>query len=277
MWHSVKAELIVLSRRPATWVLLALWVVLSSIFGYGWSYAAYLSNASDPRNPLFKMLPGFLVGNRVLGYPFFGGVIALILGVLIFGSEYNWGTLKTLFTQRPDRLRILSAKLIALQIVLFGFVVGSFGVGGLWSSLIALREHASLDWPDAWLLVRGLAASWLLMSVWAAFGLLLAVASRGTSMAIGFGILYGLVIEGLLSALVDSVSSLHPLVDAFLRANGYSLIRPLGLDVDTVSSAGPGAFSGPYVGWLQALVVLVAYLASFLLAAGALVQRRDVA
>ncbi len=275
MWNSVRAEFLVLSRRPATWILIGLWFVLSSIFGYGWNYPAYLRNPADPRNPLFKMLPHYLVANRVLGYPFFGGVIALILGVLVLGSEYNWGTLKTLFTQRPGRLQVFAAKVVALQLALFGFVVASFAAGALWSSLIAARQGASLAWPSPWLLARGLAGSWLLMSVWGAFGLLLAVASRGTSMAIAFGVLYGLVIEGLASALVDSISLLHPLVDASLRANGYSLIRPLGLDVDTVSGAGPGAFSGPYVDWLQALVVLVAYLAVFLVAAGALIRQRD--
>ena len=36
---------------------MALWFVLSSIFGYGWNYAAYLRNPGDPRNPLFKLLP----------------------------------------------------------------------------------------------------------------------------------------------------------------------------------------------------------------------------
>lgn len=277
MLNSVRAELLVLTRRPATWILMGLWFALSSIFGYGWNYPAYLQNPADPRNPLFKMLPQYLVGNRVLGYPFFGGVIALILGVLVIGSEYNWGTLKTLFTQRPGRLQVFSAKLIALQVVLFGFVLASFVAGALWSPLIALRESASLAWPAPWLLLRGLVASWLLMSVWGAFGLLLAVLSRGTSMAIGVGVLYGLVVEGLLSAVADSVSVLHPLVDVFIRANGYSLIRPLGLDVDTVSSAGPGAFSGPYVDWAQALLVLTVYLASFLAVAGALIKRRDLA
>src|SRR5438045_447378 len=140
MINNVKAELIVLTRRPGTWILLALWFALSSLFGYGWNYIAYLGNSADPKNPLFKMLPEYLVGNRVFGYPFFGGVIALILGVLIMGSEYNWATLKTLLTQRPGRVRIVGAKVMALGVVLLGFVLASFAPGAVWSTLIALRE-----------------------------------------------------------------------------------------------------------------------------------------
>ena len=276
MTHSIRAELIVVGRRPGTWTLLAIWLALSTVFGYGYNYIAYLGDATDPQNPLFKMLPHYLVANRVLGYPFFGGVIALILGVLVFGSEYGWGTPKTLFTLGPSRLHVLGAKAIALGLVLMGFVVASFGIGALWSFLIAVNEGASLALPSAWVLARGLMAAWLIMSVWAGLGLFLGVATRGTSMAIGCGLLHGLVIEGLLSAIADSVSWLQPLLNLFLRANGYSLIRPLGLDVKVVSGAGPGAYSGPYVDWLQALLVFCLYLAGFLVITGAIVKQRDV-
>ena len=35
-----------------------------------------------------------------------GGVFALILGVLIQGSEYGWATIKTLYTLRDGRLTL---------------------------------------------------------------------------------------------------------------------------------------------------------------------------
>ena len=37
-----------------------------------------------------------------------------MLGVFALGSDYGWDTLKTLFTQRPGRLRVFAAKLAAL-------------------------------------------------------------------------------------------------------------------------------------------------------------------
>jgi ABC-type transport system involved in multi-copper enzyme maturation permease subunit len=42
----------------------------------------------------------------------------------VFGSEYGWDTLRTLFTQRPGRLQVLAAKLAALAIALVPFVLG---------------------------------------------------------------------------------------------------------------------------------------------------------
>jgi hypothetical protein len=171
----------------------------------------------------------------------------------------------------------LAAKLLALGIVLVPFVLGLFAAGAVASYVIAQIEGAPVDWPSAWLLVRAIAAGWLILAVWAALGVLLGVATRGTSLAIGVGILYALVIEGLLSAFADSVSLLEPLTEAFLRANGYSIAVALGASVDSIESNGPGSFSGPFVTSLQAVAVLVAFIAGFVALAGFLLRRRDVA
>ena len=106
--------------------------------------------------------------------------------------------------------------------------------------------------------------------------MLLGVLTRGTSLAIGIGILYALVIEGLLSAFADSVSRLEPLTQVFLRANGYSLATALGASVDSIQANGPGAYSGPIVGSAQALAALVASVAAFAGIAAVVLNRRDV-
>ena len=142
--------------------------------------------------------------------------------------------------------------------------------------VIAQIEDAPVDWPSAWLLLRAIAAGWLILAVWAALGVLLGLVTRGTSLAIGVGILYTLVIEGLLSAFADSVSVLEPLTNVFLRANGYSLAAALGASVDSIESNGPGAYSGPFVGTAQALAVLAASIAVFVASSAWLLRRRDV-
>jgi ABC-2 type transport system permease protein len=272
---SLRAELLVLRKRASTWILLGIWAALALVFAYVVPYATYL-NRSSP-DSLADVLPGNLVGALMGGFPFFGGVLALMLGVLVFGSEYGWGTLKTLFTQRPGRLHVFGAKLLALAAALVAFVLVVFALGALASYAIAVRERADVSWPSLWLLLRGLAAGWLILAVWAAFGVLLAVLFRGTALAVGVGILYALVIEGLLSALATQVSLLDPLVELFVRASGYSLVVGLGASADDAGDRGPGSFSGPFVGGEQALLVLVAYLAVFVVVAGWRLRGRDVA
>jgi ABC-2 type transport system permease protein len=273
MTRNVTAELLVLRKRAATRILLGIWTFLGIFFAYVIPYAL---DPEDSPVGLDQFLPASFAGNLLEGFPFFGGVFALMLGVFAFGSEFGWGTLKTLFTQRPGRLRVFAAKLAALGIVLVPFVLALFAAGAVASYVIAQIEDAPVSWPSAWLLVRAMGAGWLILAVWAALGVLLGVVTRGTSLAIGVGILYALVIEGLLSAFADSVSVLEPLTNVFLRANGYSLATALGASVDSIESSGPGSYSGPFVGTAQALGVLVALIAAFVALSGLLLRRRDV-
>lgn len=273
MRSDVSAELLVLSKRAATWILLGIWAFLGVFFAYVIPYAL----DSEDRGPgIAEFLPHALPGTLIEGFPFFGGVFALMLGVFALGSEYGWDTLKTLFVQGPSRGSLFGSKLIALGIVLVPFVVVLFAGGAIASVVIAQIEGAPIDWPSAGLLLRAMGAGWLILASWAALGVLLGVMTRGTSLAIGIGILYALVIEGLLSAFAQSVDVLEPLTQVFLRANGYSLATALGASTRAIESNGPGSFGGPFVDSVQALVVLAAFVAGFAALAGFMLRRRDV-
>ena len=272
------AELLVLRKRVSPWVILGIWVALALTFAYLLPYLTYQGRASfGEGSSLLRMLPESLVSNLIGGFPFYGGTLALMLGVLAVGSDYGWGVLKTLFTQRPGRLQVFGAKLVTLGVALVPFVLLTYGLGALSSLLIATREHAAISWPEPGLLLRALAASWLILAVWAALGVLLAVLTRGTSLAIGIGILWVLVVEGLVSALFNESDRLRPLIQFFIRANAYSVGRPLGAAASSAASGGPGTFTGPYVDTMQALIVLACYLAGFLLVSAVVLRRRDVA
>ena len=274
MKGSIAAELFVLRKRASTWILLAIWLVLGMFFNYLLPYLTYRNNAGSPTQPpLTPLLPQGLIGTLVNAFPFYGGAIVLMLGALSLGSEYGWDTLKTLFTQRPRRLRLFAAKLIAAGIALVPFVLLLYACGAIASDVIARLEGAPVAWPAAGLILRAVLAGWFILAVWTAFGVLLAALSRGTALAIGVGMLYALVVEGLLSAFASDLSFLQPVVKLFLRANAYSLVKPLGA---SLSAGGPGAFAGPFVGGTLAFVVLALYLTAFVALAALVLHRRDV-
>jgi ABC-2 type transport system permease protein len=275
--RSVAAELLLLRKRISTWILLAVWVLLGIMFAYLLPYLTLQGDASGPeQTPLEQLLPERLDDNLLGGFPFFGGVIALMLGVLAIGSDYGWNTLKTLFTQRSSRLRVFGSKLTAVALVLAGFVVAFFIAGALASYAIARAESAPVHWAPMWEVGRAIGAGWFVLAVWAAFGVLLAVLSRGTALAIGLGVLYALVIEGLLSALASEVSWLDPLVEYFLRANAYSLVTAIGVPIEGLEDNGPGSFFGPYVDAGQAILVMSIYGIICLAISAVLLRRRDV-
>ncbi|HEX5503984.1 MAG TPA: ABC transporter permease [Thermomicrobiales bacterium] len=274
---SFRAELLLLRRRAATWILLAVAILMTLLFSYALPYSAYLSAPAAGRTAaaLAPLLPARVVSSVLGGFPFYFGTLTLILGVLAFGSEYGWDTLKTALMQRPGRLRLLAAKLAALGVVLALFTVAVFAAGALAGVAVALREGVAVAWPPAADIARAVGAGWLILALWALLGALLAVLSRGTALAIGLGILYALVIEGLISGFGAGIPLLQDVARAFLRTNGYSLIAPLRLTAGAAD--GPGFFSGPFVDAGQALAVIVGYLVVFAGVTALVLRRRDVA
>jgi len=277
MISSLQADLLLLRKRTATWVLLAVSMILSVVFTYAFPYTSYLETAANQRTPadLQPLLPQNVVSSVLGGFPFYFGMFALILGVLQFGSEFSWNTFKTTFMQRSNRATVVLSKIIALIITLSIFAASVFLTGAVASVIVATREGAAISWPSAFDFVKGIAAGWLLLSLWALFGVLLAVLSRGIALAMGLGIVYGLVIEGLVTGFGDSIKLLHDISEAFLRTNGYSLIKPLQISSST-GNGGPGFFSGPFVNEWQALIVIAGYLLLFAGASALVIARRDV-
>jgi ABC-2 type transport system permease protein len=274
----VKAELFMLRKRPGTWVLLGIWALETLIFGYIFPYVAYQGGSVEFYEGLDVMLPANLVAAVGEGIPFFGGALVLILGVLTIGGEFGWGTWKTVLTQGPSRTSVFAAKMTALMLAMLPFVLVGYGLGAIASSTVAIVEDASMAWPSMGTMVEAVLSGWLVMAVWAATGALLATWTRGTSMAIGLGIIWTLALEGLISAFATSISWLDWLVDLLIRSNGYSLVQAVSGGVENVGgSNGPGSFNGPYVGATQATLMLVLYLAIFLGGSLWLMRKRDVA
>lgn len=272
MWGSAVAELIKLVRRPAVWLLFAVGLVSGLIFTYLVPYAAYAGGTSGIRSNrgLPILLPDHLVGNSLGGLPIFLGAIAVILGVLTAGSEYSWGTWKTVLTQGPSRLAVYAGKLAALAVLMLMLVLSVFSVGTITSTVIALIEDQPLDWPAITDLATGIGAGWLVASMWAAFGVVLAVSLRGVALAIGLGLVWMLAIQNLLAViaapLLDWVAQMQK---GLPGPNAGSLVSALGSSSDV-----PGVAA--VVGASQATLVIAAYLAGFVAVGAALLHRRDV-
>ena len=273
--RSVRADLIVMARRRSTWVLLGLWVLLGMMFAFLLPYSTYRGGEGVAGN-LAPLLPENLIAAVIGGFPVFGGVIALMLGVLVIGSDYGWATLKTVMSQRPGRVQLLISKLAATFLFLILFVLAIFSAGAIASYIIANLEGVAVTWPSALGLVEALAAGWFLLAIWASIGVALAVLSRGTALAIGLGVLYALFIESLLSALAGQISWLASAAEYSIRANAYSIVTGIGVPPESFADNGPGGFFGPYVGLGQAILVLGAYAGVFLAISAATFVRRDV-
>lgn len=225
--HDFSAEILKLCKRKSTWFLGAMLFITVLLFSYVLVYALSTAlpaeggassgalqegvkgsatqvkaQSEDQRAQealLANLLPENLVSSLLPISSSIGGTVSLILGVLIIGSEYKWGTLKTVLAQRSSRATVLLGKLLAAGTALVLFVLLAFGAGFIGSFTISRLEHLTIHWPSIGNLAAGIGALWLVFMTWTTFGMLLAVLFRGSSLAIGVGLIYSLVLESMLA------------------------------------------------------------------------------
>jgi ABC-2 type transport system permease protein len=281
MGGSYRAELSKLVRWPAMWILGAVLVVLSQVFGYLIPYVGYRSGGGSgfaagqtAAQLLADVLPDRLVSTTLGGFPMFAGAIALTMGALLAGSEYGWGTLKTILTQRPARLVVLAGKLLAMVTAILILVLVIFAVNAFWSWVIASTEGQLADWPTMLELSRGIGAGWLVLGVWSLFGAVLGTLLRSTSLAVGLGLVWALAIENLVRGFAGLLGFLDVLQRGLPGTNAGSLVAALGAATLDQTGGTPGVtavVSGP-----QAVAVLGAYVVVLVVIAGFALRRQDV-
>jgi ABC-2 type transport system permease protein len=140
---SLRAEWLKARKRPAVYVLLAVLLgVLVLLFyfllWYLFTYRAQeILRGSPPgvRAQDIKQLlyPQHFLQEMLSAARQIGGPICLILGVQMAGSDYGWGTWKTVFTQRPPRLVVWAAKVtVMLVLIAIGTVLFVAVAAGCW-------------------------------------------------------------------------------------------------------------------------------------------------
>jgi ABC-2 type transport system permease protein len=281
MLSSYRAEMLKLVRWPAMWVLAAVFLVLAQVFGYLIPYVGYRSGGGSgfaagatQEQLLADILPASLVGNTLSGFPMFAGAVALIIGALAAGSEYGWGTLKTILTQRLGRRPLLSGKLLAIETSILALILVVFAMNSLWSWVISETVGKPAEWPSVLDVTSGIAVGWLILGVWSLVGVLLGTLFRSTSLAVGLGLVWALAVENV----VRGFAGLIEFLDTFQRAlpgiNAGSLVASLGAATLDQSGGTPGVTA--VVSGQQAVVVLIAYAVALPLIAGLTLHRQDV-
>jgi ABC-2 type transport system permease protein len=270
MLAAFRGELFKFVRRPGVWILVILLLVLAVVIGYAILWLVYTvapPNAAQglPRGTTFADFKVTLYPQNFIKQTFntwgsLGGVFALIVGVLAQGSEYGWGTVKTLYTQRSGRLTMLFGKLGAVAVIVLVMVVGLFAVDAGASAVLAAVDGKSLTFPDGDVILKAIGAGFLIFGFWAVFGITLATLFRQSAMAIGLGLAYGLVVEMLIFALfrlggigVQQVQQWFPIANTGYLSDSFGTITIKGATVAGAANADA----------THAVVVLVLYVVVF--------------
>lgn len=204
---------------------------------------------------------------------------ALAMGASFVGAEWHAGSMTTLLTWEPRRLRVLTAKIIAIAVVAFVVTIGLQAVLGFFLALVAVVRGDTAGTGGAWL--RSVVGSGLRISATASvasvMGLAVAMIGRNVSAALGGIFVYVAVVEGILRAIRMKYGLwlLGDNVGVFITG------RPRTFYDQTVTAVSGGGqsmtVSQPQVRTVgQAAMIVALYAAALLLAAAWSFRARDV-
>ena len=176
------------------------------LFGYVFQWIQYTFPSKNFHSDLgltadqlkVALYPINFVKNALTGVAILGSILALVLGALAVGSEFGWGTIKTIYTQRPSCLQAFAGQVGAVSMIVAVLVVAFYVLAALCSWAVIAIDGKPAAWPAAIDILKALGATWLIFECWTLFGMALAFLFRQSAMAIGLGLAYVLAIEGIL-------------------------------------------------------------------------------
>ncbi len=186
---------------------------------------------------------------------------AAICGASVAGAEWRAGTITTVLTWEPSRVRLHMARTVSALVLAFaiGFVLE---VLFLASTLPAVLTHGTTDGVDGawwWSLILAMSRVALIASLVAVLAVSVATIGRNTSAALVVLAAWALVVERV-------VAGFRPQLARFMVSENVATVIPWA-QMEGVEFQRP-----PVV----ALTALVGYLIAVVAAATALFERRDI-
>ena len=285
MLRLLRSEVYRLRRRWMPWILLAC-IVLAGIGLYLLVYTAAQASLEAERSGavppqpgsqeamtdlLRQMRPANVQGFGISLVSGIGSVMLIIFAASHVGTEFGWGTLRTLLAHGAGRATFLGAKLLSIAGfgVLFIFVgVVAAIIGSYLATTIAAGDTSGLDLGA---IASAAAKAYYTFLPYMALAALIAVWSRSA----GAGIAAGLVLyftEGLIASLVVQLNREYAnIVNYGLSRNVTAITRDL---TATGVTQDPSAIALPDAE--RAALVLAIYTAVFVALAFWRLRTRDI-
>ena len=226
-WQMVAVEHKKLTRRKILWIELAV-MAAAAVFI---PLVIYLASQSDGSGNLVITTDGPV--EEMIAWPLalrlgidlasgggLGGLLIVILIGTLTAQEYGWRTMQLWLSNGISRPVLLLAKFTAvllpsLLLVLAPFVAGALTTAVFTQNLQGSLPFAQVDWWQAALSIGRTAFTLL---PYAALTFFLAVISRSTVVAIGGGLAYAMLIEGVLVQLLTFVGGTWAKIGQYLPA-----------------------------------------------------------
>jgi ABC-type transport system involved in multi-copper enzyme maturation permease subunit len=239
-WNILSVENTKIMKRRMLWIELGILAVLIIVL-YTIIYANLVSSHGMPyqeRQQILNLItwPGALINFLSFGSGnSLGGLLMIVLVGSITAQEYTWRTMHLWLNRGLPRTRLMGAKFIAILVPIFLFVVTPLIIGGGLTAIFTLHLYESLPFGSInwWHLVMSVLRTAYTLLPFVALTFMLAIVTRSTAAAIGIGVAYTLLIEGvagiiftLLGGTLRDIVAYLPgsLAEGLLKLNGTGIV-----------------------------------------------------
>ena len=217
MWNVFRAELTKL-KRPS----LSLSTIAAVTFVTGLTTSLLFLLVDSPEGNGER---GVRIGRDVLALPSgvtlsfsnaagLLGIVALCIFAAQTAQEYTYGTLRNLLVRQPSRMKILIGKLGSMKL----FAIAMVALSALLAVTLSYVFAGVMDIPtkawstlDAQIAVFQTFVNVLLATIgFGIFGMILGLLFRSPISAISIGVIWNLIIEGLLSVFINNIDRYFP-------------------------------------------------------------------
>lgn len=265
IWRAFRSEMLK-CRRFSMVAGTGIMLVPSAFFAFLTFHQITSGATGSEVDPLAHAFPTSLGLITVVGQArSFIIVVALIIVTANLAAEWSQGTWRNLLVREPRRLRLLAGKMLALLL----FVLASMTLTLVLSSVLILALASAQGVQTAtWTSAAGLSA-WLAffgnevlcLSGVCLLGMLIAVLTRSTGIAVGVALAYVLVPEGIIAMVWNEGSRWFP-------------IRTFNFLPGSVFPPGVGPI--PPQGYAAALLVAALWMTIFVVGSFVAFRRQDI-
>ena len=271
----IRWEWFKLRRRWMPWILLAGILAFTQILYWSW-YTLSRFEGSTADGLLLPNSLGFglSLGNTAVT------VAIVVLTAAALGSEYGWGTFRTVLAKGTGRWQFLAAIFLLMFATAIAWLV-AVCIGMVLNGLVAglVEGDGRLATAGAWpAMFAQLGKSALAVVPYIALAMLFAVLTTSASAAMAITLGYKFVVEDtMVPVLVAVTDRFDPLADFVLgRAVSAWLASDGGDNAQPGFLAVGGGGTDATAGSVQGLIVLLCYAVALTAAAIWLFQRRDI-
>jgi ABC-2 type transport system permease protein len=286
MINLIRAEWLKLSRRPLSWILLILFLVLlvaqiltQFALTLGMPVRSGIVSAQFEEWRRGVLFPGIFATalSHVNGL---GGIFAVIFAAGAIGSEYSWGTLRTQLARDPARDRYLLAKLTTIMLMLATATLLATLLAALLSAVLSpiLGSAISITPDDLMNLIPAILRALYVLLPYVLLTAYATLLTRSVLGGVAIGLSYIIVETGFgalaLLRVLGGVWALVYNLTIGQNINTLTLMNrhAFGLRPETTAPLDLSQLPSP----LQATIVVAVYSALFLAFALILFRRRDI-